>query len=53
MESVTVTSHYSLMHDIFMLEATVTVPMNNKVLFQNLTFFENRRLSGSFDILPL
>jgi len=39
-ESVTVTSHYSLMQDIFVSEATVTVPMKHKVLFHNLTFFE-------------
>jgi len=52
-ESVTVTSCYSLMQDIFMSEATVTAPMKRKVLFHNLTFFENRRLSDNFDVLTL
>jgi hypothetical protein len=36
-----------------MSEATVTVPMKHKVLFHNLTFFENRRLPDSFHVLTV
>lgn len=53
MESVTHTSHYSLMQDIFMSETTVTVSMKHKVLFHNLTFFENGILSDNFNVLTL